>query len=80
MILRTFWIWHPAQDGPDCEAAWSQEYVDINPEGWDEIKQTIRSAYEPDVLSEREIEIMINYNDVLKQWLPEPIDGKVKED
>jgi len=77
VILRTFWVWHKAEDMPDCEAGRAQDTVDANVESWEEEKQKIRDLYGDSIHSEREIEIQVDYNAVLKHWWPDPIEGSV---
>lgn len=76
MILRTFWVWHKAEDVPDCEEAWMQWTVDDNPDGWEKAKRDVLSRYGNSVHSHREIEINLDLDAVLKQWFPDPIEGE----
>lgn len=77
IMLRTFWVWHKAEDGPDCEAAWSQPGVDNNPEGWEAEKQAVLDRHGDGIHSHREIEVRVDYDDVMRHWWPDAIEGRV---
>jgi hypothetical protein len=77
VILKTFWVWHKAEDGPDCELGWTQDGVDANPEGWERMKEERLLAYGDSIHSTREIELRVDYDAILKHWWPDPTDAEV---
>lgn len=79
MIVRTFWVWHKASEAPDPEAVMAQDLVDENPEGWERAKQEVRDRYGSSIHSEREVEVRLDYDAVLKVWFPDPMEAEVVE-
>lgn len=75
LVLRTFWVWYKDESSPYCEAAWMQSTADDNPDGWAAVCDP--ENYGNHVQSYREIEIRLDYDAVLKHWMPDPIEGKV---
>lgn len=77
MILKTFWVWHKAEDGPDCELGWTLNACDNNPDEWERMKQEVRDRYGDGIHSEREVELRVDYDSILRLWWPDPIDAEV---
>lgn len=77
MILRTFWVWHKSEEGPDCELAWGQWAVDNHPDRWEELKAEVLLSYGSSVDSYREIEVQLSDEAVMKHWWPDSIEGTV---
>jgi hypothetical protein len=78
MILRTFWVWHKEYEAPDPEVCMAQDLVDENPEGWEAAKAEVLARYGDSIDSTREIEVNLDYDAVMKNWWPDPIEGRVK--
>lgn len=78
MILYTFWVLHDGlPEAPECTVAWDEDAIAINPEAWEQAKQTNLQIYGMKAENAREIRIKVDDRKILAAFESDSITGEV---